>query len=340
MSTERVNEIEDEAGEWLIRRDSGDWTENEHARFEQWLSASTLNRVSYLRLEATWEETARLKALGAGIHSDQPPPPGQWNLGPFFESRALGDVSTPRDNEQGKARHHWSRLFAAAAALLLVVGMTLHFALRSEGERYMTPIGGIASVPIIDGSKVMLNTDSQIRVALSSTERTIELQQGEAFFDVAKDLKRPFVVSAGGSRVTAIGTQFAVRRDSNDLQVIVTEGEVRVEGRGEALLMPGDVAHLSDAGIRVQHSTVSEAEERIGWRLGMLMFRDRTLAEVTAEFNRYNRRKIIIDDPVIGALKIEGNFRATNVESFVRVLEMSFPIRATAEQDRIVITSR
>jgi len=90
----------------------------------------------------------------------------------------------------------------------------------------------------------------------------------------------------------------------------------------------------------VQHSTIAEAEERLSWRLGVLLFRDRTLAEATAEFNRYNRRKIIINDPAIRALRIEGNFRATNVESFVRVLEMSFPVRATIEPERIVIVSR
>src|ERR1700733_14885717 len=90
MGTERTNEIDNAASDWLIRRDSGAWTDADQARFDQWLNASTLNRVAFLRLELAWEDAARLKALGAGIHGEQPPPPGHWNLTPFFDSRPTG----------------------------------------------------------------------------------------------------------------------------------------------------------------------------------------------------------------------------------------------------------
>src|SRR5882762_3568322 len=99
MSTERTHEIDTAASDWLIRRDSGVWTRTDQARLDEWLNASTLHRVAFLRLELAWEDAARLKALGAGIPGDRPPPPGRWNFTPFFDPNPLGseyeDAQTP-----------------------------------------------------------------------------------------------------------------------------------------------------------------------------------------------------------------------------------------------------
>jgi len=349
VSTERANEIEEAASEWLIRRDSQNWTEADQLRFDEWFNASTLNRVAYLRLELAWEDAARLKALGAGIRDDQPPPRGQWNLTPFFEQRQRASSATRR------TFRHRRTFFAIAATILLAVGIGAYVTLAPSGTRYTTPVGEIASVPMTDGSKVTLNTDSQIRVTLTDTERRVDLKYGEAFFEVSKDPKRPFVVNAGGKRVIAVGTQFSVRREDNDIQIVVTEGKVRVEdvrrerpggeasprdGSADVFLTPGSIAHAGNAGVLVQRKTLSEAEQQLSWRVGVLMFRDQSLSDAVAEFNRYNVRKIVVGDPAVAALKIEGNFRATNVDAFVRLLESGFPVRATVEQDRILLTSK
>jgi ferric-dicitrate binding protein FerR (iron transport regulator) len=86
VRSETTNEIEEAASEWLVRRDSGHWTDADQASFERWINSSTLNRVAFLRLELAWESAARLNALGAGIHGDQPPPPGTWHLSPSIDS--------------------------------------------------------------------------------------------------------------------------------------------------------------------------------------------------------------------------------------------------------------
>jgi transmembrane sensor len=238
--------------------------------------------------------------------------------------------------------------FALAASILLALGGAYLWR-APGGDRYATAIGGIASVPMTDGSRVTLNTDTQIRVDLTASERRIELKQGEAFFEVAKDPSRPFVVHVGGKRVTAVGTKFSVRRDNDDIEVVVTEGQVRVdEGTGASgsatpegpvFLTPGAVAHASTAGVLVRRETVSEAERQLSWRAGILMFRDQTLAEAVAEFNRYNQRKIVIEDPKLADLRIEGNFRATNVDAFVRLLESGFAVRARTEDARVLLTA-
>jgi transmembrane sensor len=237
------------------------------------------------------------------------------------------------------------------AAALLIVSVGAYFKLAPRGELYATPIGGLASVPMADGSQVTLNTDSQIRIALSDTERRVELGHGEAFFEVSKDAARPFVVRAGNKRVIAVGTKFSVRREGNVVEVVVTEGKVRVEDRARAqgsrvdgsadvFLTPGSIARADDSGVLVQRKTLPEAEQQLSWRTGVLMFRDQSLGEAAAEFNRYNLRKIVIREPSVAALKIEGNFRATNVEAFVRLLESGFPVRAEAQADQIVVAAR
>jgi transmembrane sensor len=344
MGTERTKQIDATASAWLIRRDSESWSAADQACFEEWLNASTLNRVAFLRLELAWDDAARLQALGAGVPGDKPPPPGHWNLTPFFDT-----VLPDRRPETGSRRRTFRLI--AAAAVLLAVGIGAYVGFTPHGELYATPIGGLASVPMADGSQVTLNTDSQIRIALSDTERRVELGHGEAFFEVSKDAARPFIVRAGNKRVIAVGTKFSVRREGDVVQVVVTEGKVRVEDRAPAhgyrldgsadvFLTPGSIARADESGVLVQRKTLPEAEQQLSWRNGVLMFRDQSLGEAAAEFNRYNVRKILIHDPAVAALRIEGNFRATNVEAFVRLMESGFPVRAETHADEIVVAAK
>ena len=308
MGTQRTHKIDAVASDWLIRRQSGAWSAADQAHLDEWLNAATLNRVAFLRLERAWEDAARLKALGAGIAGDRPPPPGRWNLTPFFDPRAsessdndpetvLSQLASARPTidetvNDSAHLHHRDMAFipspagrakplglrqrrlalSAAAALLFAVGGGLYLAFAPNGERYATPVGGLASVPMPDGSKVTLNTDSQIRIALTDTERRVELGHGEAFFEVSKDPKRPFVVRAGDKRVVAVGTKFSVRREGDDIEIVVTEGKVRVEdgaagqyshvgGSADVFLTPGSIARASGMK-KSSHSCLNAARPR------------------------------------------------------------------------------
>ena len=352
MNTERTNQIDAAASAWLIRRDSESWSVADQACLEEWLNASTLNRVAFLRLELSWQDAGRLKALGAGVAGDKPPAPGHWNLTPFFEpqeSVAVSDTERHRFGEVRSGRRPFR--FIAAATLVIALGLGAYLAFAPNGDVYATPVGGLASVPMADGSQVTLNTDSQIRIALSDHERRVELGHGEAFFEVSKDATRPFIVRAGNQRVIAVGTKFSVRREGNTVQIVVTEGKVRVEdrapshgyradGSADVFLTPGSIARADDSGVLVQRKTLPEAEQQLSWRSGVLMFRDQSLGEAVAEFNRYNVRKLVIREPKVAAFRIEGNFRATNVEAFVRLLESGFPVRVETQADQIVLAAK
>ena len=360
--------IELTAAAWLAKRDSGSLDAAARAKLEAWLAESTAHRVAFLRLESAWEHSGRLKALGAGVPDGVLPLRGQWSRSPFdggeTDGNAAPTVQTPASHANpvpdlrtltfaprppARASHRARSAGLAFTVLLAVaIGWGWQRQLAVEHASYLTAMGDLRTVPLSDGSNAVLSSDSRMQVALSHGERRIDLDRGEAFFEVSKDPKRPFVVSAAGRQVVAVGTRFSVRRDGADLRVVVTEGTVRLEsGTGTSsgktpttLLQAGSVALATPQGLLVRTGTVEEAERQLDWRGGYLTFRDTSLQDAAAEFNRYNPRKIVVADTTAGAMRVGGNFRWSNTEAFVRLLEQGFPIRAEQYPDRIVLHSR
>jgi len=390
---ESHKEMEDHAAALLARRDSGDWSNADQLQLDCWLKESSAHRVAFLRLEAVWETARRLKAVGAGLPAGAVPPPGEWQRPPFFdcgsglaesgahsvpvsvgiaapsrlhEGLALAPVDievskfpeAPQETHRHRYRRERWHYFGIAATLLLAAVGGLYWLAsdRWTGDRYTTPVGGFASVPLRDGSLVTLNTGTQLRVEMTPRERHIRLDAGEAFFQVAHDVHRPFVVQVGHKRVIAVGTQFSVRRKDNDIRVVVTEGKVRVDspaepaqrsirpqptdqpGPGEVFVTPGEIASAGDEGIVVEQRGLPAAQEDLSWRQGYLTFHETSLAEAVAEFNRYNAHQIRIDDPSIASIRISGTFRALNYQAFVRVLDDGFAIHARTADDSTTLT--
>lgn len=340
-------QIERAAAAWLVRRDREKWSNADQAEFQAWLSASTAHRLAFIRLQAAWQQAGRLKALAAGTTN------GSALLDPLGALKPANNatrLSRHEDLEKPAARV--PRRFgiavrrilgASVAAACLAAAVVGWFAWPRQETSYRTAIGGMTAISMKDGSTVTLNTNSDIRVALSETERRVDLEQGEAFFEVAKDPNRPFIVRVGDRRVIAVGTKFSVRRESNHVRVIVTEGRVRVEHSEPqhpaeiALVSAGGVAVAGAAGVLVQDKSLSDAEERLSWRDGVVVFRETLLSDAVAEFNRYNTRQIFIEDPTLGSMRIGGHFRTRNAEGFVRLLADAFPIRVEENESRIVL---
>ncbi len=377
MDMASSRQIERGAAAWLARRDAGRWSERDQAELDAWLAESTGHRVAFVRLEAAWRESDRLKALGAGLPAGAVPQRGRLTQFPFsglqdragpssrqpdldllrdgdpVSQRRLGPadaaalVFAPRQRPR-KPRPIGFAVAAMAALLTVSLAVGWRYYPTVQPVTYRTAIGALESMPLADGSEATLSSDSRILVALSRRERHIDLQQGEAIFHAAMDPGRPFVVAAGGRRVIAVGTRFSVRRDDAGLRVVVTEGVVRLEsdagpdGRRQptTLLPAGSVALASDNGVVVRTGTVEQAEQYLSWRDGYLAFHDTPLATAASEFNRYNSRKIVIGDPAVAAMQVGGNFRWSNTEVFVRLLEQGFPIRAERSGDAIVLHSQ
>jgi transmembrane sensor len=339
-SRERVEEA---AALWVARRHSEEWTEGDEAALATWLDAAPAHRVAYLRLALGWQKAGRLSAFGANVAEGVVPTPDQMQASPYFDRKRWTSPAAAAPLARQQPRRVWRewRAFAAGIGIAAVLGAVGVY-LSSPGPEYRTAVGGLESVPMPDGSQITLNTNSEIRLLLTSTQRHVELQHGEAYFEVEKDPTRPFVVSAGDQRVVAVGTKFSVRRDADDLRVLVTEGKVRIEpvekGPGRAAeVEAGSVAESAGNGVLVRAKSPAELEQSLSWRTGYLVFRATSLADAVAEFNRYNVRQLVIDDAYVAGLRIEGSFRATSVDVFVRLLETGFAVDTEERGERIIL---
>jgi transmembrane sensor len=242
---------------------------------------------------------------------------------------------------------------AAAVAVVTVAAAVWLFVERTGWHEYATDFGGIERIVLDDGSVVHLNTNSVVRVHLTSALREIVLARGEALFKVAHDTSRPFDVHAGETTVRAVGTEFSVRlRDArearngrNDVEVLVREGRVAIDPPKKQLeratafppsvstLSAGETVTISAKRVHVQRVADADLTRKLSWVEGRLWFERETLANVVAEFNRYNRRQMVIADPAIANLRIGGGFEATDPESFMAALERTLGVRAFPSPD-------
>lgn len=314
--------IEQRAALWLIRREEADWTSADQAALDTWLDASMAHKAAYWRLEHGWREADRIGALG------------------IVQDEAVVQVAS-----------RWSkwRPLAIAASLVAVLmtgvdQLPMGSAPAVTPEHYSTAVGVRKIVPLVDGSRVELNTASAVRTAINDDRREVWLDQGEAYFEIAKRHGLPFRVHAGSRTVTVLGTKFSVRRDGDKVTVSVVEGRVRVDDAFQPNAVPAAIITAGDVAVARGPSTLlaGKSEERVvsslGWRTGTLNFDNTTLADAAAEFNRYNAKKIRIGDVETGAIRIGGTFQASNVDAFVRLLHEAYGLTIANDTDVVTIS--
>ena len=336
------DEVERAAAEWVWRRVQG-MAGDEQQAFRRWLDEDP----RHARVFAEMEETSQLLDC---LRVDAPRRAG-----------ALAQVSdAPR---RPLSFFPYLRAALAAAALVAVVfagWRTLTPAASTFVESAATPVGGLRKLDLPDGSLVLLNTNTAIKVSYRESERRVELLRGEAYFVVAKNPARPFWVQAGQVAVRAVGTAFNIRLMPTTVDVLVTEGKVRVVqlAAGDSSASPGappaDLGPLLTVGQIAQvtlganqepalASTIitaikpRAASSALAWREGRLEFSDVPLAEVVSEFNRYNQHKIVIDDPALAARRFGGAFSAHHIEPLLELLQQSFGVVAENRGDETVI---
>lgn len=347
--TDRHLQIEQHAARWLARRDAAAWGAAQQAALDAWLGEDTAHRVAFLRLDAAWRAAARLRPLAAVASQRPVPERGAWAHSPYFASPiAAPDVDPADPVRTVRTPKRWLLLATVAASLLVVLvagGLWWREATRVELGSWRTPLGVSKAVHLADGSTATLASDTELRTALSRHERDLYLARGEAFFDVAHDPSRPFVVHVDHYRVIAVGTRFDVRRDTDGLRVVVTRGLVRLQstqspGLAATALPAGSVASVTGDSIAVQQVPLNEARDELTWRRGYVVFHETPLAQAVDAFNRFNGRRIVIADPSLDNLKVGGNFRLDNSAAFVRLLQAIFPVRAISRGDIILLSRR
>lgn len=312
------NKIDATAAEWVAREDAGPLSADEAAALAAWLAADSRHLGAYGRMHAIMMRTDRI----------------------YRGTPAEADDEDAR--EARPRRQRWARRLLAMAASLAVAAGAGWFVVQQQAGVHATRIGEVAHVSLEDGSLITLNTDSRVRVRYAEGRRSIELLRGEAMFDVAKDRQRPFVVSAGGTQVVAVGTSFTVKRSPAQVDVLVREGIVQVQEQQQELrLLRGDKVRLASRAAPVLRK-VDDAEVRreLAWRNGMIAFSGQTLQEVAQEFARYNRLHIRLADAEIADLEVVGMFSATDPIGFSRAAAQSMHLDMALGDDEIVLRAR
>jgi transmembrane sensor len=246
----------------------------------------------------------------------------------------------------------WRKLAVAAAVLVMVGGPAAYVLTGSDllspipdGGRttadvksasleaigppdYATEPGERRSVVLADGSRVTLAGATEVDVAFVSDRRDIRLLRGHAFFDVEKDAQRPFAVSAGGQRITALSTHFDVQVTSAKLQVVLVEGRLSIASptAAQPVLLGSGEKFVVEPG---KNPVVSRADvqDALNWQRGYVTFRNDTLVAAIAELNQHSRDQLVIRDPRVAGLRVSGMFKTGDAERFLKTLSLVHPVR-------------
>lgn len=334
----------DLAADYAVRMHSGNMSDQDRMAMEEWLAQDSGNREELQALLDIW-------------HS-------------------VGALASRRSELTGSEKQSLWGGWAVAATLVAAIGLLFLGPFQGEqntGQKiltsYDTGVGEQRSVLLDDGTQVTLNTNTKLLVNFEENVRKIILDRGEAFFEVAADPERPFIVNTGMRAVTVLGTKFDVRKSAFDLSVEVVEGTVAVHPEGDRVSLASSMfdVKLSDetvpqqesiyrltSGIKAdfsgsmgtENSRVQVAALQLvadgypNWKYGLVSFNRRSLYEVVKELNRYLEKKILIEDAEIMDLKVSGVFQLNAIDAALQQMESAFPIRVDEYSDRLVMTGK
>ena len=320
--------IIEEAADWAIELDAGPLGEADRARLLAWLRTSPVHVEEFLRMSAMFEDVSLTDITG--------------NV----------EAIVPANDDAAAGKRPLKRFMpilsgAVAACALLAVGLTILPEIMSSGPVIIEHIsadtikGEREEVVLEDGTRVTLNTDSEVEFLLTADMRAARIGKGEAFFSVARDAERPFYVIADDTAVRVLGTAFSTRLRDDGTELQVEEGRVtfgrttelralnaaslsELSFRDEVTLGAGDAAFWRDGAGRPERRTIA-SDEIAAWRSGLLVFRQTSLREVAAEFNRFNTEQIVVRSEDLAGETLSADFATDDVEGFLRFLEFSRP---------------
>ncbi len=289
------DELFAQASAWHFRLRAEDASEQDRLGFEAWLAQGDAQARA-------WEEAQLLLAAMR---------PAALSMQPVVPVRR-------------RRKLPW----AAAALLVLALGAAWQtpWPDRLRADHY-TAVGEREVIELADGSRIELNTDAAVRLELTANERRVQLLRGEAWFDVAHDASRPFVVEGGRARVQVLGTRFGVSRQGERTRVQLAEGRVEasVEGAGKVSLAPGEAVEAGPGYLsEVQRFDPAAA---FAWRQRQLVFRQQPLGEVVAELNRYWPGHVLISDSVLERKAVSGVFEIDKPQAVMQALQLTLGLR-------------
>jgi len=301
----------EEAANWLARLCADDRTRDDESAFRAWLIADPRNATAFDAVNTAWETIGAL----------------------------------PRDLRGGNVRYeagvHRRAIVVGSLGFLAALSGSLAFLNRADAEVYQTDVGKQKHVALHDGTNILLDTDTRIRVTFTDQVRAIKLDYGRANFSVAPDAKRAFSVKAADNLVIGDRSVFDVRCDGDGVSVLLLRGQVAVESSDTKT----EKVRVLDGGERLTTSGATAKIDRpnlvslIAWQTGQAVFDNCTLRLAVREMNRYSTTKLEIDDARIANMKLSGVYRVGDNTGFARALSHLLPIEVTIGEDRIGLTA-
>ena len=303
------------AAAWFARMRADDVSERERMEFQRWLAEEPRHLRVYEHLEMLWSDL--------GVHA------GTQEIATRLHAIPARRFPTVR---QRPPRRHVAAWSVAALLLIavLVTGVVFWSARQPTSNLYTTATGERRTLVLQDGSHVTLDTDTRLSVAFSSRMRELTLIHGRAFFHVAKDPDRPFLVTTPDGIVRATGTQFSVYEHNDAVEVTLVEGHVIVtpkspeNHRGPVIAMHAGQRLLMGKGYPTPRLESAQANTDTAWLSGKLVFDDAPLPSAIAEFNRYATDKIVIGDDRLRSIHVTGVFRTDDNRGFIDALKISY----------------
>jgi transmembrane sensor len=326
--------LHEAAAAWHDRLHREKVADETRAQFGRWLAESPAHAAAYESIELAWSSLQR------SAHDPQ-----------ILALRHETALRLTRRSSRAIRPLGWA---VAAALVLIVVGGAV--AMLSEGSRagrasvdsivealrtntdgrYATATGERLTVTLDDGSQVTLNTNTELKVSFTPTDRIVRLVRGQALFEVAKDASRPFAVEAHDRRFVALGTAFDVRIDGERIKVTMLEGTVRVEhGTPRGVLNAGEQLTVDMRSEELVRAT--DPERVTSWRRGQVIFENTRLADAIAELNRYSETKIELADPALGDLRLSGAFATGRPTVFIEAITTYFPVQVERADPRAIV---
>jgi transmembrane sensor len=326
---ETSHDIDQSASDWTARLDRGPLATDEEDALQVWLNGDPRRRGALLRAQAVSMMSESAQALG-----------------PQFDPRRFeAPAPSPAPSISRRKALTWGGAGAAAAASLAMIGIGV-----PAWGAISTRRGETRLVPLEDGSTVLLNTETSIRVRYGDAERTVSLLNGEAYFTVVADRRRPFVVEVAGRRMLTSRAAFRVRKlDEAPADILVQIGRVELAesqpsraplvlaANTQLILAPRSLTQ--PARLEIPHLVSPSSITRdLAWRDGKVSFEGEPLASVAATFARYSDTRIIIADPSLAREPVTGLFDAHDPAGFARAIATVFSARIRENGNAVVLT--
>ena len=293
--------IGDDALKWFVLLHSGDATDFDRAGHARWMAADPAHFRAYMQLSSIWSDMD-----------------------------ALGDPRRERVPEAGRRRVVTRRTVLGAGAGAAALGAVAYsLPVAAWLSDYSTGTGEQKTVTLADGSTASLDADTSLSVDFTGRERSLQLTRGRAYFDVAKDPSRPFIVHAKKGSTTALGTRFLVHQWDDSVTVSVEESAVSVVApdRSKAVLQAGqDISYALGGGLGAVEPTDIDADT--AWRRGKLIFQNRPLGQVVSDVNRYRSGMIRIIDSRLQTMRISGIFDVSHPDGVLDAITTALPVRS------------